>query len=102
MTFCTQSAQLLVTAAKNPMVSNRSSLLEHRISPATTGMSVNMTGEGVCSLRINRANTTVKAGAVALMVSTNDTGTCSRAIRPRTTVSPRRRPTMDMSRANVG
>ncbi len=89
----------MVTAAKNPIVSNRNSDFEHRINPATTGIKVNITGEGVCSFNINLANITVKAGAVALMVSTNDTGTCSSAIRPSTTVMPRSRPTIDMSLA---
>lgn len=41
---------------------------------------------------------TVNAGAVALIVSTKDTGTCSSATRPRTTVRPRRMPTTAMSR----
>ena len=65
------------------------------------GMSVSATGREVRSLRIRRANRTVKAGAVDFIVSTKETGTCSNAMRPRTTVSPRRRPTMDMSRMKV-
>ena len=60
-----------------------------------------MTGVAVLSFKIRRANKTVNAGAVDLMVSTNETGTCSRAMRPRTTVRPRRMPTMDMSRTKL-
>lgn len=61
MTFCTQSAQLLSTAAKKPMVSNFNSEALHRMRPATTGTSVRATGVAVRSLRISRAKITVKA-----------------------------------------
>eukprot|EP00956_Cyclotella_meneghiniana_P044931 scaffold343932_cov109-Cyclotella_meneghiniana.AAC.1 len=98
MTFCTQSAQLFITAATNPIVSNRNSDALHSIKPATTGINVNMTGVAVRSFKMRRANTTVKAGAVAFMVSTKETGTCSNAMRPNTTVAPRNSPTMDISR----
>ena len=95
---CTQSAQLFDTAATKPIVSNDNSDAEHNIKPAIIGNKVIMTGVAVRSFNISFANITVKAGAVLLIVSTNETGTCSKATNPNTTVNPRNMPTIDMSR----
>ena len=54
----------------------------------------------VCSPSINRANMTVKNGALLLMVSVNETATYLSETRPSTTVSTRITPTTAMSVRN--
>ena len=97
-TFWTQSMQLLVIAARKPIVSKLSSVEEHRTRPAITGTSDMTTSSEVFSSNMIRAKTTVNNGAEALIVSVKDTATCERDTNPNMTVVPRITPTKAMLR----